>query len=198
MNKWINDHNTATLQKEFKKHTPFPHVVIGNFFLNAKIKEVTAALKKQQFQRTENDLYQFERTADFKSSNGILKQFYTFFSSQSFKTLITSITGEQLGERIDMAGFIYNNTDYLLPHDDRLTTRKIAFIINLSNSEKKDGGALELFNSKRGEPTTIEKSYPSRFNTLTLFKVSPISFHQVAEVINNKRYTITGWFHGSC
>jgi Rps23 Pro-64 3,4-dihydroxylase Tpa1-like proline 4-hydroxylase len=81
----------------------------------------------------------------------------------------------------------------LLPHDDRLSGRKIAYILNLSkNFAKNDGGALQFFKGKK-----IVKSIPPTFNTFTIFQVSPRSLHQVQEVLSDKkRISFAGWFHG--
>jgi len=58
--------------------------------------------------------------------------------------------------------------------------------------QKKDGGALQLFKNNK-----IVKTIPPTYNTLTLFKVSPYSVHQVQEVTSKKkRLTFAGWFHG--
>mgnify|MGYP003342408719 CR=1 FL=1 len=51
----------------------------------------------------------------------------------------------KLNKKVDLFASLYQDTDFLLPHDDKLESRKIAFIIYLSNLEKKDGGeVLEL------------------------------------------------------
>ena len=89
------------------------------------------------------------------------------------------------------------NTDYLLCHDDKVQGRKIAFIINLSKDwTEKDGGQLELFNSKNNEPTTVAASITPKFNQFNIFEVTDKSFHQINEIVSNKnRISLAGWFY---
>ncbi len=192
---WVNPiylKNVDGLRKQFSSNTPFPHLVLGNFF-TGKVDAVATALFKEKFYEHNADLYQFKQTDDCRNAKqSAVKEFYKFFSSKQFIKFISQITSAKLSS-IDMSGFIYDDTDYLLPHDDRLSGRKIAYILNLSkNFKKSDGGALQFFKGSK-----IVKSIPPTFNTLTIFKVSPESLHQVQEIISRKeRLSLAGWFHG--
>ena len=148
---------------------------------------------KEKFYEHNSDLFQFQQTDDCKNAKQpAVKEFHKFFSSKEFINFISKITSTKL-KSIDMSGFIYDDTDYLLPHDDRLSGRKVAYILHLAkNFTKKDGGALQFFKGNK-----IVKSLPPTFNTLTIFKVSPKSLHQVQEVTSKKkRISFAGWFHG--
>jgi Rps23 Pro-64 3,4-dihydroxylase Tpa1-like proline 4-hydroxylase len=92
-----------------------------------------------------------------------------------------------------MSAFIYDDTDYLLPHDDRLEGRKIAYVVQVGdNFAKEDGGALQLLEGKK-----VVKSISPSYNAFTIFKVSSKSWHQVQEVLSSKkRVSFAGWFHG--
>ena len=48
------------------------------------------------------------------------------------------------------------------------------------------------------QPKQIVKSLIPSWNTLVFFEVSPVSFHQVSEVLSEEksRLSISGWFHG--
>jgi len=94
-----------------------------------------------------------------------------------------------------MSGSRYDSTDFLLPHDDHLDNRKVAYILYLSKDfTKKDGGAFNLYNSSKNTPTTLAKSIPPQFNSLLLFEVSKKSFHEVSENLSKKsRYALGGW-----
>ncbi len=192
---WINPvylKNVAGLKREFASNQPFPHLVLGNFFAK-KINKVAAALLKEKFYEYNSDLYQFQQTDDCKNAKQpAIKEFHKFFSSKEFISFISQITNTKL-KSIDMSGFIYDDTDYLLPHDDRLAGRKVAYILNLTkNFTKADGGALQFFKNNK-----IVKSIPPTFNTLTIFKVSSKSLHQVQEIMSaKKRISFAGWFHG--
>lgn len=192
---WVNPvylKNVAGLKREFASNKPFPHLVLGSFF-TSKINSVEKQLLKEKFYEHSADLYQFQQTDDCKNARQpAVKEFHKFFSSKEFVGLIAEITNTKL-KFIDMSGFIYDDTDYLLPHDDRLAGRKIAYILNLTKGfTKADGGALQFFEGKK-----VVKSIPPTFNTFTIFKVSPKSLHQVQEIFTSKkRLSFGGWFHG--
>lgn len=179
------------LKKKFKSAKPYPHLVLPNFFTN-KIDTVAHALKNEKFHRQNSDLFQFDQTNDCKNAKTkAVKEFYKMFTSKEFLKLISEITGKKF-KSADMSGFIYHDTDYLLPHDDRLEGRKVAYVVNLSRHfTKQNGGALRLFKGKR-----IVKVIPPTYNTLTIFEVSKKSLHDVQEVMHNKRISFAGWFHG--
>lgn len=190
---WLSDSyvgKLSELKKDFKSAKPFPHLVLPNFFKNAK--ELKSALLKEKFHYQNSDLFQFHQTNDCsKAKTKVVQDFHKFFGSREFLSFISEITGKKLTS-IDMSGFIYGDTDYLLPHDDRLEGRKIAYVVNLSeNFKDENGGALALFKGKN-----VVKRIVPRFNTLTIFEVSNKSLHEVEEVIGQKRVSFAGWFHG--
>lgn len=180
----------ATLAQQFKQAKPFPHLVLKNFFKD--FETVKEALLKEPFAEQNSDLFQFQQTDDIsKSKNAILREFHKRFRSKEFLAYISAITGKKLTS-IDMSGFIYDDTDYLLPHDDQLEGRKIAYIVQLSTLKASDGGRLQFFKGKK-----VVKSIVPQENTLVIFEVSGKSLHQVEEVKTNaKRISFAGWFHG--
>uniref|UniRef100_A0A8C2EJK2 2-oxoglutarate and iron-dependent oxygenase domain containing 1 n=1 Tax=Cyprinus carpio TaxID=7962 RepID=A0A8C2EJK2_CYPCA len=90
--------------------------------------------------------------------------------------------------------------DVLLCHDDELEGRRVAFILYLVPPwEVKDGGTLDLFSTdEHCQPVSVVKSLLPCWNSLVFFEVSPVSFHQVAEVLSEEkcRLSLSGWFHG--
>ena len=197
-NGWINkDHlETDQLKKQFLNNKPFPHLELKNFFNKEKLLKVMESLSKEEFYIKNSDLFTFFQTYDFKSTkNKIIKEFHDFLNSSEFKNYISKITNRQLQLEIDCFGTIYQDTNYLLPHDDRLDTRQIAYVIYFSNLNKFDGGSLDFYSTRNGQPSTLSKSLIPKFNTFAFFEVSPKSFHQVSEVTSVKqRISITGWF----
>ena len=198
---WINSHylketTIKQLQKEFKKNKPFPRLELTNFFREERVILLIKALMKENFFLKDSDLFTFLQTNDFKGTkNKTLKNFNFFLSSKDFIQYFSNLTGTKLNQSIDMFGTVYANTHYLLPHDDRLESRKIAYLFYLSNLTKKDGGKLLLYDS---HPEKVIKKIVPQFNTFAFFKVSKKSFHEVEEVTGeNQRITITGWFHGN-
>ncbi|XP_019859293.1 PREDICTED: prolyl 3-hydroxylase OGFOD1-like, partial [Amphimedon queenslandica] len=128
---------------------------------------------------------------------------------QNYKDLLISdvlpwlreLTGIDLYETVDATCAKYDYTDVLLCHDDELEGRRIAYIYYLVDPswEKKDGGTLDLFNTDEfGQPHQIVHSIVPLWNSFVFFEVTPISFHQVSEVLtaSKTRLTISGWFHG--
>ena len=181
----------AKLKKKFVAK-PFPHLAIPNFF-SKEIDKVPKALLKEKWHDIDSDLFKFKQTDDCKKAKQkVVKYFYKYLNSKEFLTYMSELTGIKL-KWTSMTGFIYSDTDYLLPHDDRLQGRKVAYIANFSkNFTKEDGGALQLFKGKK-----IVKELTPTYNTLTIFKVSPKSLHKVQEVFSKKkRISLSGWFHG--
>ncbi|HLC19487.1 MAG TPA: 2OG-Fe(II) oxygenase family protein [Candidatus Nanoarchaeia archaeon] len=187
---------SKTIRITHDKH-PFPHWILYPAFNELSIKKAAAALDSLKFTRSVSDLFQFWQTSDFKTLKlpQPLHELYQHFLSKKFLSYIAKLTNTKLSSTIDMSAFRYEDTDYLLPHDDQLEGRKIAYVLNLSTLKEKEGGALELFENNKSNPTKVVKRYQPVFNSLVLFQVSPTSWHQVAEVIKKNRLTITGWFH---
>ncbi len=202
IDEWLNPAHLRThsaLRKRFLTARPYPHLVLRDFFRKDVAEKVYRACLRQKFTRQISDLYAFSQMPDLKkTADPTLRALHRFWRSKEFLAFMSQVTGERL-RSIDMSGFVYADTDHLLPHDDRLEGRKVAYIIGLSKGFRtSDGGALSLFDADRdGHPRRIAKSYPPGFNTLSFFKVSRISWHQVDEVLADKpRLSLTGWFHG--
>ena len=199
---WL-DHNhlrikeLKLLQRKFKGNNPFQHIEISHFLKEDKAKELLQSLSKEKFSEIESDLFKFMQTKDFSNiKNKSLKSFHQLFSSIELASYIRQITETKTSCNVSMSGSLYQNTDYLLPHDDQLENRKIAYIYYLSNFKPTEGGKLILFKTKNKKPIEAEKAICPKFNKLVLFKVSPKSYHEVEEVIVNKqRIAIGGWFH---
>jgi len=196
---FFTSHSILTLQTKLRNSKPFPHIILKNFLPKPQAIDLLKALKHEPFELKQSDLFCLYQTKDLISStNQHIQQFRTFLASKAFTNNLTKITNIKLiPNTIDMAGTIYIDTNYLLPHDDQLEGRKIAYIYYLSTLTKNDGGALAFYNSKHNQPISIVKRTQPTFNTLILFPVSKKSFHEVEEVITNKqRIAISGWFHG--
>ena len=184
------------LKEGFIEAKPFPHISIYNFLKDHK--PLFEAIKKEQVYRKDSDLFSFSQTNSlFYSKNSIIQSALRLFSSQAFSSLISAVSGIKLKEgAIDVFGSLYEKTGYLLCHDDRVEDRKIAFILYLSTLAKKDGGALALYSNSGKHPCKKIISYSPVENSLFLFAVSKISWHEVEEILSGKkRYAISGWLH---
>ena len=185
------------LKEEFIEAKPFSHIGINNFLKDHK--PLFEAIKKEQFYKKDSDLFSFSQTSNlFYSKNPIIQSAVKLFSSQTFSSLISAVSGVRLkAGALDIFGSLYEKTGYLLCHDDRVEDRKIAFILYLSETfTKKDGGALALYSNKGKHPCKKISSYSPIENSLFIFQVSKISWHEVEEVLSNKkRHAIGGWLH---
>ena len=132
------------------------------------------------------------------TKNKVILEFRKFLLSDEFIVFLEKITGLKFTRnKFDMHSLKLENTHYLLCHDDRVDTRKLAFVINFSDFEEKDGGALEFFkmNLKTFEAEVFESVIP-KFSKFNIFEVSEKSYHQITEVVSKKkRVTIGGWYH---
>ena len=184
------------LKEEFIEAKPFPSLSIKNFLKDHK--PLFEALKKEQFYKKDSDLFSFSQTNNLLySKNPIVQSAVKLFSSQIFSSLISAVSGINLkAGALDISGSLYEKTDYLLCHDDRVEDSKISFILYLNALAEKDGGALALYSNKGKHPYQKISSYSPIENSLFIFQVSNISWHEVEEVISNKkRYAIGGWLH---
>lgn len=185
--------------KQFESNRPFPHLLIENFLSEEKAEKLLKALKKEEFEEKDSDLFQFRQTQDLHySENKEIKEFVNMLESKEFSDKIKNITGINVKKgAFDLAGSLYIDTDYLLCHDDELEGRKIAYIYYLSEDfSEKDGGALALLEDNDGKPGKTSKRYYPKWNSLMIFEVSKKSWHEVEEVIGKKRrYAIGGWLH---
>lgn len=167
---------------------PFPHVIIDDFLPDDLFVELCEALEKVTLERKEADLFQFEQTADLSDTQDPV-----------LKKLQKRLLGlkEKIGEqfevvltRLDMFAAFYYDTDYLLPHDDRLESRKVAYTFYVAAPEA--GGDLLLLESQPPKKHRI-RVIPNR---LVLFLVEQKSLHEVEEVRGElPRISVSGWFH---
>ena len=182
------------LRTTFREHTPFPYLELRGFFREQKIMKVLPALRKEMFIRKEADLFQFSQTQDLVSTKSkILQKFRSFLSSPELVTYLSNLTNTNLkAKEIDMSGTLYQDTDFLLCHDDRLEGRKIAYFVYHSTLDRKDGGRLLLYDQLE----KVAASIIPTFNTFAFFAVSAKSLHVVEEMVRPKqRLAISGWFH---
>ncbi len=144
--------------------------------------------------------------------------------SDVFRSYVSHITGSGplSGRKTDMAINVYTPGCYLLCHDDVIGSRKVSYILYLTDPDtpwqREWGGALRLFpvtecKGKDGEiartpAPDVAKAIPPAWNQLSFFAVQPgESFHDVEEVYHAEteeqlqkeggrvRMAISGWFH---
>ena len=125
--------------------------------------------------------------------------------SPAFRSFVQDVTAcGPLTDRVDCSCNLYVQGSHLLCHDDVIGTRRVSYIVYLSEPDEgwaaEDGGALELFPLVQpGEPAMNPTvSLLPAWNSMTCFVVQPgVSFHSVQEVFapSKLRLSISGWFH---
>lgn len=180
---------------------PFPHCVIRNFIgEDVFVDNLQKELLELNFNEKSNDLYKFKQSDDLKKRDEPHIQGIRSILFQQFRPWLEGMIGAELESTVDFSCAKYEYTDVLLCHDDELEGRRVAFILYLvPHWECSDGGTLDLYKTDSNFlPRDIVKSIVPTRNTLVLFEVSPVSFHQVSEVLSKDkcRLSLGGWFHG--
>uniref|UniRef100_A0A8D3D980 Prolyl 3-hydroxylase OGFOD1 n=1 Tax=Scophthalmus maximus TaxID=52904 RepID=A0A8D3D980_SCOMX len=180
---------------------PFPHCVIKNFLgSDTFVENLQRELLGLNFHEKSNDLYKFKQSDDLRKRTephiaGLRAALFG-----PFRSWLGDVLGVKLEPTVDISCAKYEYTDVLLCHDDELEGRRVAFILYLVPPwQSSDGGTLDLYATDGNfQPQSISKSLVPSWNTLVLFEVSPVSFHQVSEVLSQDkcRLSLSGWFHG--
>ncbi|XP_069030501.1 prolyl 3-hydroxylase OGFOD1 [Embiotoca jacksoni] len=180
---------------------PFPHCVIKNFLSSETfVENLQSELLRLNFHEKSNDLYKFKQSDDLRKRTephiaGLRAALFG-----RFRSWLGEVLRIELEPTVDISCARYEYTDILLCHDDELEGRRIAFILYLVPPwRSSDGGTLDLYTTDSNfHPQNIVKSLVPSWNTLVLFEVSPVSFHQVSEVLSQDkcRLSLSGWFHG--
>ncbi|KAF7703427.1 prolyl 3-hydroxylase OGFOD1 [Silurus meridionalis] len=180
---------------------PFPHCKIANFVQNEGfVENLRDELLRLHFHSKSNDLYKFQQSGDLKKRKEHHISAIRSLLFLQFRSWLSEVLGVDLEPTVDMSCAKYEHTDVLLCHDDELEGRRVAFILYLVPPwNLSDGGTLDLYNTdEHYEPVSIVKSLLPCWNTLLFFEVSPVSYHQVSEVLTDDkcRLSLSGWFHG--
>ena len=180
------------------KSRPFSHVVVKNFLDPPTLDLVIDALAGLEYDFKESDLFSYWASVELTDINhpaiNILRddlggEIWRKKVAESFKV-------KQLSS-IDMAAYVYGLGDFLLPHDDQVEGRIIAYSLYLTPEiTEKMGGALNIFKANDAGESKLVDSIIPEYNSLIMFEVSDSSWHQVSEVMQDiQRLTVTGWYH---
>ena len=181
------------------KSRPFKHVVVKNFLDPPTLDLVIDALAGLEYDFKESDLFSYWASIDLTDINhpaiNILRddlggEIWRKKVAESFKVKKLS--------NIDMAAYVYGLGDFLLPHDDQVEGRIIAYSLHLTPEiTEKMGGALNIFKVNDAGKSNLVDSIIPEYNSLIMFEVSDSSWHQVSEIMQDiQRLTVTGWYHG--
>jgi prolyl 3-hydroxylase /prolyl 3,4-dihydroxylase len=141
--------------------------------------------------------------------------------SQEWRHFVERLCSLPLGtltDQVDCACNCHTSGCHLLCHDDVIGTRKVSYILYLTDHEPSpwqayEGGALELYGSvteqsENGDKSTgtfkVPDTVPSQwylpiFNQMAYFVVEPgASFHAIQEVRGDRpRLSLQGWYHAA-
>jgi prolyl 3-hydroxylase /prolyl 3,4-dihydroxylase len=192
-----NIYDIGKLHSSYRTAKPYPHLVIDGLFDKKQLMQIKKALLNEPFFEKKSDLFSFHQTNDLTyTTSPVLQEFTQFLYSKSFISFMNQLTGRTLGAKPDIFGSMYTSTDYLLVHDDQLEGRTIAFLLYLEDMTSSQGGNLALYNAKNGQPTSIQSHIIPKLGRFAFFEVSSKSFHEVTEVLaNKKRLALGGWYH---
>ena len=181
------------------------------------------------------DIYKIYQSGDLANLDGLddsslsllpsLLDLRNALYSSEFREYLSTVTGAGplSGKKTDMAINVYTPGCHLLCHDDVIGSRRVSYILYLTNPDKpwqkEWGGALRLYPTETITSETGENlkspspdwsvSIPPAFNQLSFFAVQPgESFHDVEEVFAREesspssapdedriRTAISGWYH---
>jgi Rps23 Pro-64 3,4-dihydroxylase Tpa1-like proline 4-hydroxylase len=204
---WRGGQGTA-LRAVYESAQPFPHLRLRDVFPTEMARGARAEIQAGALPWTSrrNDLYSFSQSPSLASNvptGSCLAKLRDEIYSESFRQWVSVLTGVgPLAATVDASAALYSRGDHLLCHDDDLAGRAVAFIVYLTHDGwcPTDGGALALYqcDEKSGSPTVVASALGAHFNSMTLFAVTPISFHAVQEVRgSDARISISGWFHAA-
>ncbi|KUI66979.1 Prolyl 3,4-dihydroxylase ofd1 [Cytospora mali] len=220
---------------DYAESSPYKHSVINGLIDDSLLRNVRAEIRDNvSFTPKETDIYKIHQSGDLANLDGLdddaLSKLPSLLSlrdamySEAFRNHVSHITGcgPLSGRKTDMAINVYTPGCYLLCHDDVIGSRKVSYILYLTDPDKpwkaEWGGALRLFPNfeREGKDGAIAKTpgpdvvkvIPPAWNQLSFFAVQPgESFHDVEEVYyadtkdqlekdgGRVRMAISGWFH---
>jgi Rps23 Pro-64 3,4-dihydroxylase Tpa1-like proline 4-hydroxylase len=226
----LADYTTA-----YATSTPYKHAVLTSLVSDPLLRSVRDEIRANvSFTPKETDIYKIHQSGDLANLDGLddsslsklpsLLALRDALYSETFRNYVSSITGcgPLSGRKTDMAINVYTPGCYLLCHDDVIGSRKVSYILYLTDPDlpwqPSWGGALRLYPvSERVGPTgetaktpgpDVVKTIPPAWNQLSFFAVQPgESFHDVEEVYHASskeeleadggrvRMAISGWFH---
>jgi Rps23 Pro-64 3,4-dihydroxylase Tpa1-like proline 4-hydroxylase len=209
--------------------------VISGLVDDDLLRNVRSEIKANvHFTPKETDIYKIHQSGDLANLDGLddealaklpsLLALRDALYSQTFRDYVSHITGcgPLSGRKTDMAINVYTPGCYLLCHDDVIGSRKVSYILYLTDPDTpwqpEWGGALRLYPvvDREGEDGEVAKTplpdaikvIPPAWNQLSFFAVQPgESFHDVEEVYHAPskeeleknggriRMAISGWFH---
>ena len=178
--------------------SPFPHVIIKNFLDEQTLDLVTYALAGLEYEFDDSDLFNYLSFGLTDVDHPVINILRDDLGDDNWRDKVAKKFGVKQLSKIDMSAYVYGLGSFLLPHDDQVEGRIIAYSLHLTDVEISEdmGGALHLYEADNAGKSKLVKSIIPEYNSLIMFEVSDKSWHQVGEVLEDiQRLTVTGWYH---
>mmetsp|Transcript_14322 Transcript_14322/g.18716 ORF Transcript_14322/g.18716 Transcript_14322/m.18716 type:complete len:585 (-) Transcript_14322:135-1889(-) len=217
------------LREKYVGSKPYSHGLFESVFREDFLRKVKDEIKKtSKVTFKESDLFRVYQSIDMANLSDkdhsdtlpTVLELRRILYSDAWRSLIERMCGLEHGTltgKVDCACNCHAPGCHLLCHDDVIGTRKISYIIYLTELDwtEKEGGALELYDrsiSKEDEQQSDQdwpgfeepSSIPSGlvlpiFNNMAFFTVEPgVSYHAVQEVLGDRpRLSLQGWYHAA-
>ncbi len=224
----------TTYQSAYLNSEPYRHGVIPTLIAEPLLRSVrTEILTHISFTPKETDIYKIQQSGDLANLDGLdsaqsahlpsLFKLRDALYSAEFRAFLENVAGagKLSGKKADMAINIYTPGSYLLCHDDVIGSRRVSYILYLTDPDEpwraEWGGRLRLYpteekTNERGERVKVPmpehvKVIAPGWGQLSFFAVQPgESFHDVEEVYHppkgreedakkRVRMAISGWYH---
>ena len=180
------------------KDSPYPHIVVKNFLDDSTLDLVIDALAGLEYDFKESDLFSYWASVELTDiDHPAINILRDDLGDKLWRNKVAEAFSSKPLSSIDMAAYVYGLGDFLLPHDDQVEERIIAYSLHLTPEiTEKMGGALQIFDVDENNKSKLVDSIIPEYNSLIMFEVSKHSWHQVGEILQDiQRLTVTGWYH---
>ena len=191
--------NRTQLRKEWEQAQPFPHVIVDNAVPADRLQTLREAVAAEPHGPNCSALYEMMASAE-TVQHATLRGFQQSLQIPSFLETLHAITTRRV-QTADLRSYVYLEGSFLLPHTDsgRDNRRQIAYMLYLSDPAHSTGGELLLYEATlhKGEVVATRQASSIRpeAGRLVLFEVSNHSLHEVSEITQGARVSLTGWFY---
>ena len=152
------------------KLRPFPHVVVKNFLDPPTLDLAIDALAGLEYDFKESDLFSYWASIELTDVNhpaiNILRD---DLGDQTWRKKVAESFKIKKLSSIDMAAYVYGLGDFLLPHDDQVEGRIIAYSLHLTPEiTDETGGALNIFKADKDGKSELVDSLIPEYNSLII------------------------------
>jgi len=180
------------------KDFPYPHIIVKNFLDDSTLDLVVDALAGLEYDFKESDLFSYWASVELTDiDHPAINILRDDLGDELWRNKVAEAFSSKPLSSIDMAAYVYGLGDFLLPHDDQVEERIIAYSLHLTPEITEEmGGALQIFDVDENNKSKLVDSIIPEYNSLIMFEVSKHSWHQVSEILQDiQRLTVTGWYH---